>query len=142
MKKFIFAALPLAALFGAAFLYLAPTAQAQFEEPEANPESYNLTYSCKPESFTLTQNGTSFTLQGRIETPTPGYSYEFTSFDAKFGRVKATLKLSGVDNAVIQVLDGIDVSHSFEHAGMLHALSIKVEKDFNWGPASISCSHQ
>lgn len=142
MKKFIFTALPLAVLMGAAFIYLSPAARAQFEEPDVNAESYNLTYTCKPDSFTLTQNGTSFVLQGRIETPTPGYSYEMASFDAKHGRVKATLKLTGVDNAVIQVLDGIDISHSFNHAGMLHALSIKVEKDFNWGPASISCSHQ
>ena len=140
MKHRLPAVLALCAVFAAGFLMMQPRAEAQHEHHDSG-EKLEMVYSCKPENFTLTQSGDSYTLAATIETPTPGYSYEIIPIETRNGRIRARLKLSGVDGAMIQVIGSLDISHTFEYSGMLHALSIAVEKDFNWGPTAISCTH-
>lgn len=142
MKKFLFAALPLSAIFAAGFFMLQPTAQAQHDAHDHDSkEKPVMAYTCAADGFTLTQNGDQYTLQGRIETPTPGFAHELQQTEDKNGRIKATLKLTAPEGMVVQVLDGIDINHTFEHDGMLHMLSIKVDADFNWAPAAFNCTH-
>lgn len=165
MKKFLLPALPLAAIFAAAFFMMQPAAQAEHDghahehahdaadaapaadtsaetAPDASTsEKPVMAYTCDAPEFTLTQTGDSYVLNGRIETPTPGFEHSLTQTEDKNGRIKATLEIKSPDGMVIQVLDAINISHTFEHAGMLHLLNIKVDKDFNWGPKAINCKH-
>ena len=168
MKKFLFTALPLAAIFAAAFFMMQPTAQAEPEQdtpahehsshehahgaadtaPAADAAAATSTsdkpvmaYTCDAPEFTLTQTGDSYVLNGRLETPTPGFEHTLTQTEDKNGRIKATLEIKSPDGMVIQVIDAINISHTFEHTGMLHLLNIKLDKDFNWGPAAINCKH-
>lgn len=157
MKKFLFAALPLSAIFAAGFFMMQPTAQAEPEQVTAAHEHAQgaadtaaaastsdkpvMAYTCDIPEFTLTQTGDSYVLNGRLETPTPGFEYTLAQTENKNGRIKATLEIKSPDGMVIQVIDAINISHTFEHTGMLHLLNIKLDKDFNWGPAAINCKH-
>lgn len=170
MKKFLFTALPLAAIFGAAFFLMQPAAQAEQEHEGHAQHEHNhgaaaetpaiaadmaaghaenapasekpvMAYTCDAPEFTLTQTGDSYVLNARIETPTPGFEYALEQTEDKNGRIKATLEINAPDGMIIQVIDAINISHTFEHAGMLHMLSIHVDKDFNWGPNTINCKH-
>lgn len=141
MKKFLLPAALLAVIFAAGFFVAQNSARAQHDD-HSGDQKQEMVYTCTPDSFTLTQSGDSYIFAASLETPTPGYSYEIIPVEARSGRIKAKLKLSGVDGAMIQVIGNIDISHTFEHIGMLHALSIAVEKDFNWGPTDVNCTHQ
>jgi len=141
MKKIILPAALLAAIFATGFFVAQNSAQAQHDD-HGSDQKQEMVYTCTPDNFTLIQSGDSYTLAASLETPTPGYSYEIIPVETRSGRIKAKLKLSGVDGAMIQVIGNIDISHTFEYTGMLHAISIKVEKDFNWGPTDINCTHQ
>ncbi|MFN7114096.1 MAG: hypothetical protein ACK4PK_07020 [Alphaproteobacteria bacterium] len=141
MKKVFMGAGLAAALFAGGFFWSQSRAEAQHDHHDS-ADKPQMVYTCTPDNFTLTQNGDNYTLAASMETPTPGYSYEIIPAEARSGRIKAKLKLSGVDGAMMQVIGNIDISHTFEYPGMLHALSITVEKDFNWGPTAVNCAHQ
>lgn len=142
MKKILTAAVLAAAVFSAGFFWVQSRAQAQHDHHGADSEKQQMVYTCTPDNFTLTQDGDNYTLAASLETPTPGYSYEIIPVETRSGRIKAKLKLTGVDGMMMQVIGNIDISHTFEYAGMLHALSIAVDKDFNWGPDAVNCTHQ
>ncbi|MDP2204939.1 MAG: hypothetical protein Q8K65_01380 [Alphaproteobacteria bacterium] len=143
MKKIFIAAALAATLFAGGFFWSQSRAQAPHDHHDnSSSDKQELVYTCTPDHFTLTQNGDSYILAASLETPTPGYSYEIIPVETRSGRIKAKLKLRGVDGAMIQVIGNIDISHTFEYTGMLHALSIAVEKDFNWGPTDVNCTHQ
>lgn len=162
MKKFLFTAVPLAAIFAAAFFVMQPAAQAEHDghahehnhgtaetasaadtaaDTSTASDKPTMAYTCDAPEFTLTQTGDSYVLNARLETPTPGFEYALEQTEDKNGRIKATLSINAPDGMVIQVIDAINISHTFEHTGMLHMLSIKVDKDFNWGPKTINCKH-
>jgi hypothetical protein len=144
MQKNFPAALILAGVFAAGFFLAQNHAQAEHEHSGSSAKP-KMTYTCTPDAFSLTQSGNSYTLTASLEMPTPAYGYEIAAVETRNGRIKAVLKLSGGRDSMIiapQVISNVDLSHTFEHTGMLHALSVAVEKDFNWGPDAINCTHQ
>ncbi len=155
MKKFLIAALPFAAIFMATFFMMQPAAQAEHDGHAGHDHAATenaaaekpatekpvMAYTCDPADFTLTQDGDKYTLAATLDTPTPNFSYRIEDTADKNGRIKATLKLDAPEGMQLTVIDKIDISHTFEHAGMLHMLSLNVEKNFNWGPDSVNCTH-
>jgi hypothetical protein len=141
MKKIFIVAALAAIVFTAGFSLLQGNAQAQHDHHDSG-EKQDLVYTCTPDNFTLTQNGDSYILNAALETPTPGYSYEIVPVETRHGQIKAKLKLTAPEGVMITVIGNLDISHTFEYIGMLHALSIAVEKGFNWGPTAVNCTHQ
>lgn len=158
MKKSVFTAFAAAAAVVGGLMFLQTQAHAEHEEhhhaeaapaetaaPDAAmvaPSKPQLIYSCTPDSFKLTQDGDNYTLTTTLETPTPNFSYNVIDAEDKNGRIKATLQLLAPEGMQLTVIDKIDIMHTFEHEATLHALSMKVEKNFNWGPEAVNCTHQ
>jgi hypothetical protein len=156
MKKKIFPTLGFAAAFAfalsAGFLFMQNTAAAEHDHDHAAhshaaPASKKpagktqLTYTCTPSEFTLTQDGDTYTLAATIDTPTPGFSYEIYDVQERRGIIHAKLKLSGPEGMALQVLDTLQINHAFTQEGTLHALQISLNKGFNWGPSMVDCTH-
>lgn len=156
MKKSVFTAFATAAVVVGGLMFLQTQARAAHDEhnhaeaaPATDaamaapvPSKPQLVYSCTPDSFKLTQDGDNYTLTTTLETPTPNYSYNVIDAEDKNGRIKATLQLLAPEGMQLTVIDKIDIMHTFEHEATLHALSMKVEKNFNWGPEAVNCTHQ
>lgn len=149
MKKSVLSAFTVAAAVAAGLMFLQTPSRAAPEEhhhethaPAAAAEKKQLVYTCTPDSFTLTQDGDKYTLAATLETPTPNFSYSVYDAEEKNGRIKAKLTLTAPEGMQLTVIDKIDINHTFEHEGTLHALTMTVEKDFNWGPESVQCTHQ
>lgn len=73
-------------------------------------------------------------LYGTLETPTPGYSY-----DAQQAGSEVMLTLTRPTGMVIQVLDKIEIDESFTLLATTKALTVKLNKTYNWGPDGITC---
>lgn len=142
MKNIFIVAALASAVLVAGFFMTQGKAQAQHDHHDETAEKQELVYTCTPDNFTLTQSGDSYILNASLETPTPGYSYEIIPVETRSGRIKAKLKLTAPEGVMITVIGNLDINHTFEYTGMLHALSIAVDKGFNWGPADVNCTHQ
>lgn len=148
MKKSVFTAFTVAAAVAAGLTFLQTPSRAAHEEHHhetaapAAVKKKQLVYSCTPETFTLTQDGDKYTLAATLETPTPNFSYSVYDAEEKNGRIKAKLTLTAPEGMQLTVIDKIDINHTFEYEGTLHALSVTVDKNFNWGPESVQCTHQ
>lgn len=150
MKKDIFALLAIAALASGSFFMLHKQALAEHEghaghaaqtaqdAPAAKPD---MIYNCTNDAFKLLQDGNQYTLQAQIETPSLGYTYEVSEISAKHGRIKAVVKLTAPEGVAAQVIRSIEITHTFTHEGMLHQLDLSLEKSFNWGADSVTCTH-
>lgn len=159
MKKKLLSTLGFAAVFafslGAGFMFMQNTSAAEHDHGHAAHNHADaatktttkpagktqLTYTCTPSEFTLTQDGDTYTLAATIDTPTPGFTYEIYDVQERRGIIHAKLKLAGPEGIVIQVLDTLQINHSFTQEGTLHALKISLNKSFNWGPAMVDCTH-
>jgi|GEM_PF-2060079 len=150
MKKSVFTAFTVAAAIAAGLTFLQTPSRAAHEEHHheapaaevAAPAKKQLVYSCTPDTFALTQDGDNYTLTATLETPTPNFSYGVYDAEEKNGRIKAKLTLTAPEGMQLTVIDKIDINHTFEYEGTLHALSVTVDKNFNWGPESVQCTHQ
>lgn len=93
-------------------------------------------FSCTPASFTLTENDLGYVLNGTLETPTPGYSYEIE----KDSGGNFTLVLTAPEGMVIQVIDQIEINYRFSKNELRDKLVVNIGKSFSWGEKSIECA--
>lgn len=93
-------------------------------------------FSCTPASFTLTENDLGYILDGTLETPTPGYSYEIE----KDSGGSFTLVLTAPEGMVIQVIDNLEISYRFSKEEVGDKLSVNIGKTFGWGEKNIVCA--
>ena len=93
-------------------------------------------------------DGKSYTLiNGWLETPSPGYSYEIKFGDLVNDVQNISLKLitpmadtlAVIDADTLAVIDKVSVSERFESPKKIGNIVISIEKDFNWGPEIINC---
>lgn len=86
-------------------------------------------------------DGKSYTLlNGWLETPSPGYSYEIKFGDLVNDVQNISLKLITPIGGTLTVIDKVSVSERFESPRKIGNIVISIEKDFNWGPEIINCS--
>jgi len=78
-------------------------------------------------------------LQGRLDVPTPAYSYVFTLTRHTARRQQAKLKLIPPSNMVGAVIDTLHLSERHEMKLPFDALVIDVDKTFHWGVQRILC---
>lgn len=99
-------------------------------------------YLCTP-GFTLIRDTGGLRLAGDIETPTPGFSYEVTDVEEmEPGRLAGILRLTDAGGAVIQVISSLHVEYLLPQDEPPQRLTLTVDKAYNWGPASITCTKQ
>lgn len=93
-------------------------------------------YSCTPDSFTLTQDDVgALKLTGSLETPSPNYTYTLTVDDNKH-----VLTLTTPSEAQLAVIDNIAIDSTIFNTDDNGDLTIAIKKEFNWGPDTITCT--
>lgn len=91
-------------------------------------------FTCAPDTFTLKDKEGGYHLSGAIETPTPGYSYALEKTGDAW-----TLRLTPPDGMVIQVIDRLEIEHSFAKEEVGESLTINFDKTYNWGDTAVQC---
>jgi hypothetical protein len=108
-------------------------------EPEPRPVPAIPVFECTPDSFTLGVTNGGYHLEGTLEMPTPGFTYAVTGVqELRDGSLRGTLSLTQPEGMALQVIDRLSISHDFP-AQELSRLSLRVDRNFNWGPEEISC---
>ncbi len=79
-------------------------------------------------------------LNGWLETPSPGYSYEIRLGELANDVQNINLKLIAPNAFASAVIDKISISERFESPMKIRNIAIIVEKDFGWGPKVINCN--
>jgi hypothetical protein len=96
---------------------------------------------CTP-GFTMTKTDTGYKLSGTLDTPTPGYAYDIGEAEETGpGTLTAALRLTGPDGMVAAVIDSLYINYEFQREDEFSRLTLAIEKQFNWGPGSITCSY-
>lgn len=99
-------------------------------------------YLCTP-GFTLIRDTGGLRLAGDIEIPTPGFSYEVTDVEEmEPGKLAGILHLSDAGGAVIQVISSLHIEYLLPQDEPPRSLTLTVDKTFNWGPTTITCTKQ
>ena len=110
-------------------------------EPEPRPAPVEPSFTCAPDGFTLSRTEDGYHLQGKIEMPTPGFTYDIRDIqELRDGNLRGTFFLTPPDGAVIQVISPLDVSYDLARNADLSKFSLHVEKNFQWGAEEISCA--
>lgn len=93
-------------------------------------------YSCTPEGFTLVKNAEGWLLEGSLDMPTPGYTYDMTRReDGTF-----VFSFKAPDGMVIQVIDSLKISQQFSNDDIGEKLHIAIENNgVAWGETRIVC---
>lgn len=100
-----------------------------------NDSDTSRNYACD-EGFLLERTENGLRLSGRMQTPTPGYSSEIIVH----GDGNVSLRIySPKTGAMIQMIDTFDFSHVFDVPMDKEKLVISIDKDFAWGPDSVTC---
>ena len=106
------------------------------------------TYTCDPASFKLTQTslldtGAQYELTGRLDMPTPGYSYSFTPQPSLTADHHVyTLQFTKPDGMAVQMIDTLEISHRFNAVPYLQDVQVMLKNQANWHPKTISCQVQ
>ncbi|TAL28233.1 MAG: hypothetical protein EPN97_15065 [Alphaproteobacteria bacterium] len=109
------------------------------EEKDAPVPAESPAFSCKPEGFMLTKTDSGLRLLGEMKVPTPGFTYDMTEEEpGPDGSLHATLRLKTPGGMVAQVISSVTVDYTFGGAG--DRLHVNIDRDFNWGDASIDCA--
>lgn len=95
-------------------------------------------YTCTPESFTLKSVEDTYVLHGTLETPTPGYTYKIEKNNDDI----YVLNLNAPEGLMIQVIDSIEVTHTFTREEIHGDFTVNIGKSFNWGDKAIVCKEK
>lgn len=78
-------------------------------------------------------------INGHLEVASGGYGYQLNRNGNKRGTEQMTLKLIAPSGAGIAMISNLPINERLEVKHAVKSVEIKIEKDFNWGPALVRC---
>jgi hypothetical protein len=94
-------------------------------------------FTCTPAGFTLTKSNSGLRLQGSLQVPTSGFSYEITQEEpGPDGSIHGTLHVKRPDGMAAQVISSLAIDHTFSGEG--DRLTVDIDKPVG-KDAAIEC---
>jgi|GEM_PF-1977943 len=118
-----------------------PAPAAQSTKAAASDANKYGVFTCTPDNFTLTSTADGYHLHGTIDTPTPGYGYTPARIDETPDAADMVFELRGPQGMVMQVIGKMAIDHMYVRDGSMQALTVRLDKAFNWGPDTIVCKN-